>query len=150
MGSCMQTDDRLIYLLTKAQHKLTTYLKKALSARGIRVTSVQAGILFLLKRRPHTMTELSRELEIDNSAITGLADRLEKSGYVKRAVNPTDRRTFLVSITEKGSEEIDRAKNIIKEVNSEIKSGFSEEELEVFKRILNSFFIKFDSKSTKN
>ena len=143
----MQSDDRLLFLLSKAQHKIETYLKKLFLANGIKITGVQSGILFLLKRRDHTMTELSRELSIDNSAITGLVDRLERAGFAERKANPHDRRAFLISITPQGVDEINRAKGLVKEVNEQIKEGFDEQEIEVFKSVVNSFFIKFNADS---
>ena len=139
----MQKNDRLIYLISRAQHGLMTYLKKALNDEGVEITPVQAGILFLLRKNALTMTELSRTLSIDNSAITGLVDRLEKSSLAKRTANPNDRRTYLIRITDKGKNEIDRAYVIIKKVNEEIKSGFSEDEVETFKKVLNSLLEKF-------
>ena len=139
----MQPDDRLIYLISRAQHNLMTHLKKELNARGTSITPVQAGILFLLRKNAHTMTRLSQILSIDNSAITGLVDRLEKSGLAQRTANPKDRRTYLIRITEKGTAEIDRAYIIIKRVNEEIKSGFSEKEVEIFKKVLNSLLERF-------
>ena len=50
----MQQDDRLIYLISRAQHGLMTHLKKELNAQGTTVTPVQAGILFLLRKNAHT------------------------------------------------------------------------------------------------
>ncbi len=146
----MPKDDRLIFLLSKAQHKLATYLKKTLADKGIKVTGVQTGILFLLKHKSQTMTELSKELSIDNSAITGLVDRLERSGFARREMNPSDRRTFLISITDLGLAEIEKAKTIVHAVNADIKRDFSEEEVEVFKRILQSMLTKFEYPSIPN
>jgi DNA-binding MarR family transcriptional regulator len=120
-----------------------THLKQALNAKGNTITPAQAGILFLLRKSDHTMTNLSRILAIDNSAITGLVDRLEKAGLAERTSNPDDRRTYLICITEKGKAEIDRAYVTIKRVNAEIKSGFSEKEIEAFKEVLNSLLEKF-------
>lgn len=138
-------DDRLIYQVFMAQQKLRIYLKSALLAEGVKVTPTQTGILFLLKRKNGmTMTELSQVLAADNSTMTGLVDRLEKSGFVVREASPTDRRALLVRITQEGIDEIDRAQPIIKRVNEEISSGFSEGEIAAFKKVLNSFFQKFN------
>lgn len=139
----MQPDDRLVYLISRAQHSLMTHLKKELNARGASITPVQAGILFLLRKNAHTMTKLSQILSIDNSAITGLVDRLEKADLAQRTANPDDRRTYLIRITKKGKAEIDRAYIIINTVNEEIKSGFSKKEVETFKHVLNSILEKF-------
>ncbi len=140
----MQTDNRLIYLLSRAQHRLGNHLQRSLVSKGIKITPVQAGIMFLLRKRPHTMTELSQSLAIDNSAITGLVDRMETSGVAKRETNPNDRRTYNISLTAEGRKEINKAGIVIKEINEEIKSGFSEEEVDIFKKVLNSFFEKFN------
>ena len=141
----MPTDDRLIHLVFTAQQKLRTYLKNALDMEAIRVTPAQTGILFLLKRKDgQSMTELSQLLSTDNSTITGLIDRLEKSGFVSRKVSPTDRRVFHIYLTPHGIKEINKAKTVIRRVNEEIKTGFSEQEIESFKKVLNSFFEKFN------
>ena len=140
----MLTDDRLIFLLFKAQNKLQNYLRSRLAAAGVRITAVQAGILFLLKQRDgRTMTELSQVLSTDNSAITGLVDRLEKSGLIVRKTAPNDRRAYLIDITPDGLEEMDKAKGVIRRVNEEIKEGFSDEEITVYKRVLNGIFERF-------
>ena len=141
----MPTNDRLIYQVFLAQHRLRIYLKKALTVRGIHVTVPQTGILFLLRGKDgQSMTEFSQALSIDNSTITGLIDRLEKTGFVRRDASSADRRMFRVYVTPRGVEESKRAKVVINEVNEEIKSGFSKNEIEIFKRVLNSFSEKFN------
>ncbi|MCX5829957.1 MAG: MarR family transcriptional regulator [Deltaproteobacteria bacterium] len=141
-------DDRLIFLIFTAQNKLRTYLNNALVAANVRVTFVQAGILFLLKQsNVRTMSDLSQLIGVDNSTLTGLVDRLEKAGFVARQASPTDRRSLLIQVTPDGIAEGDKAKMIIKRVNEEIKIGFPPEEMEIFKGILRSFFEKFNKNS---
>jgi DNA-binding MarR family transcriptional regulator len=89
------------------------------------------------------MTELSQALSIDNSTITGLVDRLEKNGFVRRDASSGDRRMFRIYVTPQGVEESKKAKVVINEVNEDIKSGFSKDEIEIFTRVLNSFSEKF-------
>lgn len=142
----MTRDDRLIYQLSRAHYRLTSHLQKELLDQKTKITYAQAAILFLLEKGPLTMTEISHRLDIDNSATTGVVDRLEKAGLASRTTNPEDRRTYLIEITEKGSKEIDRARPIINEVNREIKAGFSDEEIDAFKRVLNSLYTKFNNR----
>ena len=140
----MLTDDRLIFLIFKTQNKLKNYIGSQLAAGGVRISVVQAGILFLLKQKDgRTMTELSQILSTDNSAITGLVDRLEKSGFISRKMPLNDRRAYLICITADGLEEIDKAKVVIRRVNEEIKEGFSVEEIESFKKVVIGIFDKF-------
>lgn len=140
----MVTDDRLIFLLFKAQNQLKNYLSSQLAAAGVRITVVQAGILFLLKDKDgRTMTELSHVLSTDNSAITGLVDRLEKLRFIVRKSAPNDRRAYLILVTPRGLEEVAKAKRVIKTVNEEIREGFTPEEIGAFKRVLNGVFERF-------
>lgn len=46
--------------------------------------------------------ELSDVLVVDRSNITGLLDRMEKLGWVKRSDHPSDRRVYLVTLTAEG------------------------------------------------
>jgi DNA-binding MarR family transcriptional regulator len=140
----MPTDDRLIYLVFTAQQKLKTYLNNTLSSEGVTVTPAQAAILFMLREKDgQSMSELSQVLSMDNSTVTGLVDRLQRSGLVTRRANPDDRRISLIRITPQGVEEIKKAKPVITRVNERIKTGLSEQEINTFKGILNSFFEKF-------
>jgi DNA-binding MarR family transcriptional regulator len=142
--SSMPKDDRLIFLVFTAQQKLRTYLKNAMSEAGVPITPAQSGILFLLKKKNgQTMSELTQVLSIDNSTLTGLVDRLERSGFVKRSAGRLDRRASHVFITDKGDEEIERARAVVNRVNEQIKGDFTQSEVEAFKKILKSFFVRF-------
>jgi len=140
----MKKDDRLLFLMSRAQHAVSEYTKKKFIEEKISISPAQMGILFLLQKgnlRP--MSELGKLLEIDNSTITGLVDRLEKSGFVERSADPHDRRKWLISITETGEVEINQAKKVVKEVNGKVKEGFSENEIDCFRKVLGDFLVKF-------
>ena len=64
----------------------------------------QFNVLNLLSGRNAGVTqiELSRELITHRSNITGLVDRLEARGLVRRTAMPLDRRAFLVRLTPAG------------------------------------------------
>ena len=143
-------DDRLIYLVFTAQNRLRMYIRDELSAARVKITLVQAGILFLLEEKSgRAMSELGRLLSLDNSTVTGLIDRLEKSGFVRRQANPKDRRIFLIHITEQGIMEVNQARTVINRVNEEIKADFSKQEIEAFKKVLNGFVAKFRKEKVK-
>lgn len=46
--------------------------------------------------------ELSEHLVVDSSNVTGLVDRMEKAGWVRRADNPADRRAYRIVPTPAG------------------------------------------------
>ena len=51
-----------------------------------------------------TMSELSRWLMVSKGNVTGIAERLSEDGFIRREPTPTDRRSFVVTPTEKGKE----------------------------------------------
>ena len=63
---------------------------------------IQTRLLGVLRDRSPGMNELARHLELDKSSVTGLVDRAERRGLVRRKASSTDRRAVDVSITAAG------------------------------------------------
>ena len=140
----MKSDDRLIYQLSIAQRALRDYTHASLSKAGMNLTIAQAGVLFMLKKKDMcTMSEIGRVVDIDNSAVTRLIDHLEKNGLVERQVDRDNRRAILIRITPKGIESIEKAGKIIRSINEEVKTGFSSEEMEAYKKVISGIIEKF-------
>jgi DNA-binding MarR family transcriptional regulator len=62
---------------------------------------------------PQSQQVLSEELRIDRSVMVGIADDLEKAGYVRRERDPADRRAYAVTITEAGREALATAEEAV-------------------------------------
>jgi len=140
----MAVEDRFIFLISKVYQKLINNLQKSFSENGIEVTPVQVGLLFFLQKNDgSSLTQISQGLLFENPTVTGLIDRLEKSGHVKRSDHPNDRRIYLVHLTEKGKKIASKALPVVKKLNEEIKKGYSKEEIENFKKVLIGAFNKF-------
>jgi DNA-binding MarR family transcriptional regulator len=137
-------DDRLIFLMSRAGYMLKNYMIRECINSGVAVSSAQAGILMALKIfNGLAMNQLSDIVSVDNSAVTRHVDFLESSGLVRREQDANDRRKYIIRITEEGTALAEKVKAIAHGVNCMIKEGFTEQEMDVFKRVLNSFFIKF-------
>jgi DNA-binding MarR family transcriptional regulator len=142
--------NRLLFLLSRAEHALSQQLKIKLQQGGLSLTPGQMGILFLLKQKNlRTMSDLSTNLHIDNSAITRLVDRLEKNNLVERVANNDDRRQNLISATQKGIIEISSAQGIVKDINNLIKEDFSDKEIEIFTRIILNLITKLNGENNE-
>ena len=140
----MPTEDRLIFLISKVCQKLIINLQKAFSESGVEVTPIQVILLFFLQKNGgSSLTQISQGLMLENPTVTGLIDRLEKLGYVKRSDHPSDRRVYLVYLTEKGKTVANKALPIVKKLNEQIKEGYSKREIEDFKKVLIGAFNKF-------
>ncbi|BBA95302.1 putative MarR family transcriptional regulator [Actinacidiphila reveromycinica] len=75
-------------------------LGKVAAEHGLSV--VQLRLLGVLRDREPGMQALARHLGLDKSSMTGLVDRAERRGLVRRTTSPHDGRAVLVSLTEEG------------------------------------------------
>lgn len=95
--------ERLADIFTVLQRSFILSLSKELT-RG-HVSFPQYCLLgFLAQQKQLTMSEIAQRMGHTTAAATGLVDRLEKLGHVKRAHGKDDRRKILVQITASGSD----------------------------------------------
>src|SRR5262249_54293767 len=66
------------------------------------ITSLQYGILQIIRKGPQTMTEISRVQMIDPSTLVPAVDSLERKGLARRMKDPKDRRRTPLKITKEG------------------------------------------------
>ena len=69
------------------------------------LTPLDLHILAFIEARPDViLKELRDYLDVPNSTLTGLIDRLEKKGLIERVISGRDRRSFGLKLTAKGLE----------------------------------------------
>jgi DNA-binding MarR family transcriptional regulator len=142
LGSMSRTPDTALPAPTKA-HLIEEFAAlgaayyqdfAAVAARH-GLTSVQAKALAVLVRSPLPMRGLAGALVCDASNVTGLVDRLELRGLVRREVSPNDRRIKIVVATDAGSAAI-RAVRDDMQTTHEALDLLSEEERTVLYELL--------------
>jgi DNA-binding MarR family transcriptional regulator len=74
----------------------------------LELTIPQAQALRLLRRGPLCTGELAAELRISAPAVTQLTDRLTRKQLIERRTSDGDRRSVLVTLTDKGRRAVDR------------------------------------------
>jgi len=113
---------------------------KASAARGD-LTMQQFGILRLLSQDGSLpMSSLSEKLRISPPVVTGIIDRLEKKGLVKRTANSVDRRRTEIVL-------IDKGKIVYRKIQADYRRSLHEslgrsltlEEQETLARLLRKF-----------
>ena len=82
----MEKDDRLIFLLGQARHRLMTAIDKSLMGTAGLTAAQSAALLYLMKNNGCLLKELSQGLMLDNSAITGMVDRLKRKTLFNDAI----------------------------------------------------------------
>jgi DNA-binding MarR family transcriptional regulator len=72
------------------------------SAREHGITPQQGQLLCVLMAQPYGMGELGAVLRLAKSSLTGLVDRTERNGLVRREPDPRDQRAVRVALTPRG------------------------------------------------
>jgi DNA-binding MarR family transcriptional regulator len=81
-------------------------------AAEVGLTPQRYDLLLQLKASPtghSTVTELGRRLQLRQTAVTELVKRAEEAGLIRRRRSESDRRVFLLELTEDGDERVTRA-----------------------------------------
>ena len=72
--------------------------------RKERITFSQYSVLLALSRNgPTQMSKLGEHMLVAPANVTGLVDRMEKKGFVRRRRHERDRRLYVIEATERGS-----------------------------------------------
>ena len=81
------------------------YLDSQKMSKQFGLTGPQSLVLrMLIKKGSLSSADLSRQMYVTPSNITGIIDRLEKKGLVERIRKPGDRRVALITLTQSGQE----------------------------------------------
>ena|SRR5690348_6501867 len=98
--------------------------------RSLGITDIEAHVLHhLAGRPPRPVLDLERAFHMRRSTLTSALDRLERRGLVRRAANPTDRRSFLVTVTPPGEEAAEGVRRIWSELEDAISADVSERDV---------------------
>jgi MarR family transcriptional regulator, organic hydroperoxide resistance regulator len=136
MARARAVDRRLFLLLEIAARRLDREADARLR-KTAGVTTAQAAVLFLLARRgERRMSDIGDTLSLNPPAVTGLISRMEALGLVVKSASRTDRRSAVVSLTEKGRAMGDAADHILRDLNNELESRLGEEDSDMLHRVL--------------
>lgn len=139
----LQIFDSSCVLLAKAEQKHHNYTKKILIKEKLNVTPGQMSVLYTLYNGDGiTITELSKKCYLDNSTLTGVIDRLEKSGLVLRGEHPDDRRQLLIYLTDAAKAKEPIINDVMNRISTAMLAECTEEEIAIFRKVLLNIFDK--------
>ncbi|WP_205003671.1 MarR family winged helix-turn-helix transcriptional regulator [Scopulibacillus daqui] len=82
----------------------------------LNLTVIQFQVLYFLDQSPNaSLGQLSEELLVGNSTMSGIVERLVKAGLIERERSASDRRTLTMRLTPKGNKKKDEAYQLLKE-----------------------------------
>jgi len=112
-------------------------LGEALTHLGLTAAEINA-LANLADDRQRTVAELSAAVGAKSSTLTGILDRLERRDLVRRQPHPTDRRAFLVVLTEPGGRAADEIWRAITDLEHRLLAGLPATTLTGFRTVLNA------------
>ncbi len=139
------------YLLDKMYQKLLSY--------DLDFTGLERYFFVLWaineSEEPLSQQNMADLLKVDKASIVRIVDDLEKRGFIRRVLNPTDKRVYFLELDKKGSRFIKDILEAINNLNEEMLVGFLPKEKEIFLQLLHKayqnlsqqpesdFFLKF-------
>lgn len=141
MARVRAVDRRLFLLLEIAARRMNREADARLKAEA-GVTAAQAAVLFLLARRgERRMGEIGDMLSLNPPAVTGLVNRMEGLNLVTKATSREDKRSAVVSLTEKGRAMSDSADHVLRDLNNELEHKLGDADSDMLHRVLTSLAV---------
>jgi DNA-binding MarR family transcriptional regulator len=123
--------------LHKASRQLSLHLESRMTQADVSPTEGHI-LTYLRSYAPASVGDLVRVFGIKQSTFTSMLDRLEAGGLVRRDVNPDDRRSFMISLTDRGVELTGRINGLLLELEAEIRSRLTPADVEGFRAVMRA------------
>lgn len=139
----LNLDIRLLFALMngKVSAAINKRLQENFIKTGIKLTPEMWNILiYLYEEESVFQGDLCDAVFLDKSSMTRLLDNMERDRLVYRQINPKDRRSKYVFLTERGREMRDKAHLIAIRTLKEVLRGLGMEDISVCQEVLRRIF----------
>lgn len=127
--------DDIEFLAIKVFADGTRLANTLLDEHGLRVRSYSV-LALAVAETDVTQRDLAAALSLDPSQIVALVDELENAGFVRREVDPADRRSRRIQATDAGRARFDLARASVRDAESESLADLSASERETLRALL--------------
>ena len=136
----MHYSECLCFKLTVMSKKLARIYRQKL--QGFNLTNSQFYILSALYEKDGvSIGTLGKKVRLDNATLTGIIDRLERDGYIKRTASVDDRREINIYLTPKGAGIKGKIKKVHIESEKQILGIVAQAEVNA----INSAYVKINN-----
>ena len=132
-------DNCINYLLTGAQHSVFQFMKKNLAKYDI--TPIQYGVLGCIwEFDMHNPKDIAAHLGVENSTISGILERMENKGLIRRMIDSSDRRFIHIELTDISKKIEMPVRQVVGDVDDVVLKQFSDEEVALLKEMLRKIY----------
>lgn len=126
----------ILYTIIKLKHRMKRRVQNKL--KNYVITFEQWYILyFIYQNEGCNQKKLAESTNKDTGAMTRSLNVLGNKGLIERKSSYQDKREFLIYLTDDGKDLYNKTSEVLSQNAQEIKSIFTEKELEQFKYLLN-------------
>ena len=133
-----------IHRLLVGSHRLAGHLNSACDEAGVSLPLARALQFLAGATEPVTPTQLSRELGRSPAATSELIKRLVKTEQITADVDPDDRRSFKLMLTEAGHAKWNEVRGALQQAEAVIESGYGGRRLEALAGELDELITALD------
>ncbi len=121
--------------LQRATHHTLQTLSSALADLDLTPSELNT-LANLADGQPRSVGTLGHDTATRATTLTGVLDRLERRGYLTRQLDPTDRRSFRISLTSQGHPIATRVHEAISTLEHSALAGLSDRQLAGFHAVI--------------
>jgi len=119
----------LIRMMTKRWNELMLEEKVTISQFRLLVRLNESG--------PQKVSDLAEWIGVTSGAVTGMSDKLIRSGYAERRRDDRDRRVVYLAVTDEGRAFVDKMMSTQREMVATLFGRLPDEDVDHLKRIFN-------------
>jgi MarR family transcriptional regulator, organic hydroperoxide resistance regulator len=127
----------LVLALHRATHATLGALQGRLSDLDLTPSEINA-LANLADGRARSIGELAADTATKPTTLTSVLDRLVRRGYVVRQLDPADRRSFLVSLTDDGRQVADAARAAMRDLERAVLATITSADLTGFRTVTHA------------
>jgi len=131
--------DMLVWQLAVTGRLVRTVMEAALPGAGPQALAVIAR---LMEEDGLTQAELARRQRVEAPSMSGMIDRLEKAGLVRREPHPLDRRSVRVFTTPEAQALVRESAGSVRQAEAEIFADLDEAERQTLHRLLQKILAR--------
>ena len=129
------------YLLDRTSRRIKQFAQKRFKEAHFDITVDQWLILKHLDKDTHKNQSDLAELTVkDHPTLTRKIDLLCKKGFTERKQHPTDRRSFLITLTADGQEKMQKWSPLVADIRMKAWENLGEKDYDDLKRILDTIY----------
>lgn len=139
------------YLISRATLAITSHLKKGFANEGVRpIKPAYLGVLLSLWNEDGLKAnELGKRAGLEPSTMTGLLDRMERDGMVKREPDPHDRRANRICLTKAGVDAEAPSTKVVSDTLEKILGTIPKKDIETTKNVLRTILLNCGKEDAK-